>query len=44
MAVYRASKEWAECVEWLAAVLGGRSRWRLMLVAGFAGGRRTVTT
>ena len=47
MAVYRASKEWTECVEWLAAVLDGRSRWRLpllMLGAVFAGGRRTVTT
>lgn len=47
MAVYRAPKEWTECVEWLAAALDGRSRWRLpllMLGAVFAGGRRTVTT
>ena len=47
MAVYRAPKEWTECVEYLAAALDGRSRWRLpllMLGAVFAGGRRTVTT
>jgi DDE superfamily endonuclease len=47
MAVYRAPKEWTECVGCLAAALDGRSRWRLpllMLGAVFAGGRRTVTT
>ena len=47
MTVYRAPKEWTECVEYLAAALDGRSRWRLpllMLGAVFAGGRRTVTS
>ena len=32
MAVYRAPKEWTECVECLAAALEGRSRWRLPLL------------
>jgi hypothetical protein len=39
--------EWQQWVDWLAAGLHGRSRWRLALIIGgilFAHGRRTVTT
>ena len=32
MAVYRTPKEWTEYVEWLAAALDGRSRWRLLFL------------
>lgn len=45
MACYRAPREWEEWIDWLAAGLHGRSRWRLsVLMMGlvFAGGRRVV--
>jgi len=45
MAQYRCPQEWSEWVEWLAAGLHGRCRWRLpILLMGmlFASGRRTV--
>jgi hypothetical protein len=47
MAVYRAPQDWRQFVEFLAAALDARSRWRLLpllLGALFASGRRTVTT
>jgi hypothetical protein len=47
MVRYQPPREWQQWVEWLAAGLHGRSRWRLSLImAGmlFAFGRRTVTT
>jgi len=45
MAQYRCPQQWSEWVEWLAAGLHGRCRWRLpVLLMGmlFATGRRTV--
>lgn len=47
MANYRCPQEWSEWVQWLAAGLHGRSRWRLpVLLTGmlFAWGRRTVAS
>lgn len=47
MAEYRCPEEWSEWVDWLAAGLHGRCRWRLsVLLAGmlFAVGRRTVAS
>jgi len=47
MVRYQPPKEWQQWVEWLAAGLHGRSRWRLSLILlgiVFARGRRTVTS
>ncbi len=47
MACYHAPREWEEWLNWLAAGLHGRSRWRLpLLMMGvlFAGGRRVVAS
>lgn len=47
MVHYQAPTEWQQWVDWLAAGLHGRNRWRLSLVIMgivFASGRRTVTT
>lgn len=47
MAKYRCPQEWSEWVDWLAAGLHGRCRWRLpVLLTGilFAVGRRTVAS
>lgn len=47
MVRYRPPKDWQQWVEWLAAGLHGRNRWRLSLIflgIVFARGRRTVTT
>jgi DDE superfamily endonuclease len=47
MVQYQPPKDWQQWVEWLAAGLHGRSRWRLSLILlgmVFARGRRTVTT
>ena len=47
MVRYRPPTDWQQWVDWLAAGLHGRSRWRLsVLLMGilFACGRRTVTT
>jgi hypothetical protein len=47
MVRYQPPKDWQQWVEWLAAGLHGRSRWRLSLILlgmVFARGRRTVTT
>lgn len=47
MVRYRPPKDWQQWIEWLAAGLHGRSRWRLSLILlgmVFARGRRTVTT
>ena len=47
MVRYRPPTEWQQWVDWLAAGLHGRSRWRLSLIIMgilFARGRRTVTT
>src|SRR3989304_5361755 len=47
MAIQKCPAEWSEWVEWLAAGLHGRYRWRLsILLMGmlFARGRRTVTS
>ena len=47
MVRYQPPKDWQQWVDWLAAGLHGRSRWRLSLVIMgivFAHGRRTVTT
>lgn len=47
MVRYQAPTEWQQWVDWLAAGLHGRNRWRLSLVIMgivFANGRRTVTT
>ena len=47
MAEYQCPEEWSEWVEWLAAGLHGRCRWRLpILLSGilFAVGRRTVAS
>lgn len=47
MVHYQPPKDWQQWVEWLAAGLHGRSRWRLSLILLgmiFARGRRTVTT
>ena len=47
MVRYQAPMEWQQWVDWLAAGLHGRNRWRLSLVIMgivFASGRRTVTT
>jgi hypothetical protein len=47
MVPYQPPKEWQQWVDWLAAGLHGRNRWRLsFLIMGivFATGRRTVTT
>jgi len=47
MVRYQAPKEWQQWVDWLAAGLHGRNRWRLSLIIlgiVFAHGRRTVTT
>jgi len=47
MVPYRPPKDWQQWVEWLAAGLHGRSRWRLsVILLGmlFARGRRTVTS
>ncbi len=47
MAAWKAPQEFAEWMDWLAAGLHGRSRWRLPVVLLgmlFGGGRRTVTS
>jgi len=47
MVRYRPPTDWQQWIEWLAAGLHGRSRWRLSLIIMgivFARGRRTVTT
>jgi hypothetical protein len=47
MAGYQAPQDWQQWVDWLAAGLHGRNRWRLSLVIMgivFARGRRTVTS
>jgi hypothetical protein len=47
MVRYQPPTDWQQWVDWLAAGLHGRSRWRLSLVIMgivFAHGRRTVTT
>jgi hypothetical protein len=47
MVRYQPPKDWQQWVEWLAAGLHGRNRWRLSLILlgiVFARGRRTVTT
>jgi len=47
MVRYRPPEDWQQWVEWLAAGLHGRSRWRFSLILlgmVFARGRRTVTT
>lgn len=47
MVRYQAPREWQQWVDWLAAGLHGRNRWRLSLIIMgivFAHGRRTVTT
>jgi len=47
MVRYQAPTEWQQWVDWLAAGLHGRNRWRLSLIIMgivFAHGRRTVTT
>jgi DDE superfamily endonuclease len=47
MVRYRPPRDWQQWVDWLAAGLHGRSRWRLSLIIMgivFARGRRTVTT
>ena len=47
MVRYQPPADWQQWVEWLAAGLHGRNRWRLSLVVMgivFARGRRTVTT
>ena len=47
MVRYQPPKDWQQWVEWLAAGLHGRSRWRLSLILMgmlFAKGRRTVTS
>lgn len=47
MVHYQPPKDWQQWVDWLAAGLHGRSRWRLSLILlgiVFARGRRTVTS
>jgi hypothetical protein len=47
MVRYRPPRDWQQWIDWLAAGLHGRSRWRLSLIIMgivFARGRRTVTT
>ncbi len=47
MVRYQPPKDWQEWVDWLAAGLHGRNRWRLsLMIMGivFARGRRTVTS
>jgi len=47
MVRYQPPQDWQQWVEWLAAGLHGRNRWRLSLIflgIVFARGRRTVTT
>ena len=47
MVRYQPPREWQQWVDWLAAGLHGRNRWRLSLIIMgivFARGRRTVTT
>lgn len=47
MASYHAPRDWEERIDWLAAALHGRSRWRwpvLLLGALFAQGRRVVAS
>lgn len=47
MVQYQPPTDWQQWVDWLAAGLHGRNRWRLsLLIMGivFAAGRRTVTT
>jgi hypothetical protein len=47
MVGYQPPTDWQQWVDWLAAGLHGRSRWRLSLIMTgmvFAAGRRTVTT
>ena len=47
MVRYQPPKDWQQWVDWLAAGLHGRSRWRLSLIITgivFARGRRTVTS
>jgi DDE superfamily endonuclease len=47
MVRYQPPQDWQQWVEWLAAGLHGRSRWRLSLILlgiVFARGRRTVTS
>ena len=47
MVQYQPPMEWSQWVDWLAAGLHGRNRWRLSLIMMgilFARGRRTVTT
>lgn len=47
MVPYQPPKDWQQWIDWLAAGLHGRSRWRLSLIVTgmlFAFGRRTVTT
>jgi DDE superfamily endonuclease len=47
MVRYQPPKDWQQWVDWLAAGLHGRNRWRLSLILlgmVFARGRRTVTT
>jgi hypothetical protein len=47
MAQVKCPQEWSDWVEWLAAGLHGRNRWRLPVILSgmlFARGRRTVTS
>ena len=47
MATWQCPQEWSEWVEWLAAGLHGRCRWRLPILLGgilFATGRRTAAS
>jgi hypothetical protein len=47
MVRFRPTRDWQQWVEWLAAGLHSRSRWRLSLILlgiVFACGRRTVTS
>ena len=47
MVCYQPPQDWQQWVDWLAAGLHGRNRWRLSLILSgmlFAFGRRTVTT
>src|SRR5689334_21656008 len=47
MVQYRPPQDWQQWVQWLAAGLHARNRWRLALIIMgmlFARGRRTVTT
>ena len=47
MATNQCPQEWSEWMEWLAAGLHGRCRWRLPILLGgilFATGRRTAAS